>query len=332
MITMPAPQVSVIVPCYNEEKTIRTLLDGLVSQTFPKELMEVVIADGMSSDRTRVYVSAFQKEHPALSVQVVDNPRRTIPAALNRAIAAANGDVIIRMDAHSQPEEDYVARCVSALEGGRGENVGGVWQIRPGAQTWIAKAIARAAAHPLGVGDAQYRHTTRAQEVDTVPFGAFRRSLVDEIGPFDETLLTNEDYEFNVRIRRAGGKIWLDPAIRTAYFARATLRELARQYLRYGFWKGRMLKRYPSTLRPRQLLPPLFVLGLTAGALLALAWPPAAWLYVPAVLAYVLLLLGAGVQSAWKAREPGHLIGVPAAIAVMHVCWGSALLWSLVRR
>jgi succinoglycan biosynthesis protein ExoA len=227
------PKVSVIVPCYNEQATIRLLLDALRKQTFPCANMEVVIADGLSTDGTREAIAAFQADFPDLSVRVIDNTLRTIPSGVNRAIEASRGGIILRLDAHSKPFPDYVENCVKALEEGQGDNVGGVWEIQPGADTWIAKSIAVAAAHPLGVGDALYRHARYAAEVDTVPFGSFKRELISRIGFFDESLLTNEDYEFNARIRKAGGRIWLDPSIRSVYFARSTLQELARQYWRY---------------------------------------------------------------------------------------------------
>src|SRR5258707_6335987 len=121
---------------------------------------------------------------------------------------------MVRLDAHSKPYPDYIANCVNALEANRGENVGGVWEIRPGADTWIAKSIAVAAAHPLGVGDALYRHTKQAAEMDTVPFGSFRPALIEQMGFFDESLLPNQDYEFNVRVRKSAWKSWLDASIR----------------------------------------------------------------------------------------------------------------------
>ncbi len=215
---MSIPKISIIVPCYNEQDTIYLLLESLLEQTYPQQEMEVVIVDGMSTDRTREQIAAFQGAHPQLNIQIVDNPKRTIPAALNRAIEAAQGEMIVRLDAHSMPRPDYVARSVEALEAGLGENVGGVWEIRPGGQGRLARAIAVAAAHPLGAGDARYRVGGQASAVDTVPFGAFRRELVDRIGYFDETLPINEDYEFNVRARQAGAIIWLDPAIRSVNF------------------------------------------------------------------------------------------------------------------
>ncbi len=324
------PHVSVIVPCYNEERTITLLLDAVHAQTHPRDDMEVVIADGFSTDGTRRQIQRFQDAHQDLSVRVVDNPAQTIPAGLNRAIQVSNGEFIIRLDAHSVPEADYVATCVADLEAGRGENVGGVWQIRPGGPGWVAHAIALAAGHPFGVGDARYRYTGKAQEVDTVPFGAFKRKVLLRLGGFNERLLTNEDYELNVRIRRSGGKIWLNPAIRCQYFARPDLASLARQYARYGYWKARMLLRYPTTVRLRQVLPPLFVLSLLVAAALAFWLPAARWVLAGEVVLYGLAALAAAIPLAAAHQDVRLLIGVPVAMGTMHASWGGAFLWSLL--
>jgi hypothetical protein len=273
-------------------------------------------------------IARFEREHPALRVQVIDNDSRTIPAGLNRAIAASQGEIILRLDGHSRPAADYVEKSVLALQAGLGANVGGVWKILPGAQTWVARAIAAAASHPLGVGDALYRHGKQAAVVDTVPFGAWKRSLTEEIGGFDESLLSNEDYEFNARIRQSGRKIWFDPAIESEYFARANLKELARQYWRYGFWKWKMLRRYPATLRWRQALPPLFVLSLAGWAGLGLVAPLFWGALGGQVLVYLGLLSLAALKTARQRQDAWLVLGLPLAIAVMHLAWGSGFLWS----
>lgn len=324
------PLVSIIVPCYNEQATIRLLLEAVRRQTIPASDMEVVIADGLSTDRTRDEVASFQHAYPDLVVRVVDNPKRHIPAALNYALAAAQGQYIIRLDAHSVPAPDYVERCLESLAANRAENVGGVWEIRPQGSGLVKRAIAVAAALPLGVGDARYRYTTEAGYVDTVPFGSFRREIFDRLGVFDERLLSNEDYEFNARIRQAGGRVWLDPRIRSTYFARADLAALARQYWRYGYWKLRMLQRYPATLRWRQGLPPLFVLSLLGLVILSLVWPAARLLLAAELALYMLVLLAGALITAFRRRDPALVIGVPPAIAVMHLSWGAGFLWSLV--
>jgi succinoglycan biosynthesis protein ExoA len=324
------PLVSVIVPCYNEQATIRLLLDAICRQTYPNHDLEVVIADGMSTDRTRVEVESFQKEHSELAVRWVENPQRVIPAGLNCALAASSGQYIVRLDAHSVPAADYIERCVEDLKAGRGENVGGVWEIRPYGDGLIERAIAIAASHPLGVGDARYRYTAQAGYVDTVPFGAFRSEVFEKYGRFDERLLTNEDYEFNARLRQNGGRIWLNPRIRSTYFARPNLGALARQYWRYGYWKLRMLRRYPKTLRWRQALPPLFVTGLVVMILLAVFWSYARLALAGGVVVYGLIIIAGSLPAAVRRRDLRLVAAIPLAITTMHLSWGSGFLWSLL--
>ncbi len=324
-------QVSVIIPCYNEQKTIQLLLDALYAQTYPRQEMEIIISDGMSDDGTRDAISNWQIKNPDLPVRVIDNLKRGIPSGINRAIEAAQGEYIVRLDAHSMPNTDYIERSVTALQDERGSNVGGIWRIQPGGAGWAAHSIAVAAAHPIGVGGAQYRIGGQPQEVDTVPFGAFKRSLVEQIGLYDETLLSNEDYEYNARIRKAGGVVWFDPKIQSTYFARPTYKQLARQYWRYGYWKVQMLRRYPDTIRWRQGLPPLLVLSLFTVGILSFWIEWMRWLWVFVVLLYSVALILVGLQVAYENRKFQMVIGVPLAIAIMHFTWGTAFLWSLLK-
>lgn len=325
------PRVSIIVPCYNEQDTIRLLLDAIYQQSFPQAEMEVIIADGMSTDQTRSEIQRFQQASPDLAIILVDNPKRIIPAGLNRALEAAQGEFVIRLDAHSMPSSEYVARCVAGLEAGKGENVGGVWEIRPGGPGWMAKAIALAASHPLGVGDARYRYSTQAGRVETVPFGAFRREIFSKIGFFNENLLTNEDYELNTRLSQSGGRIWFDPTIRSVYFARPGLRQLASQYWRYGYWKWRMLRNYLSTLRWRQALPPIFLLSLVGLGLSALWWSPARILLALEIIFYIGILVAFSMPAANKHKDARLLIGLPAAIMTMHICWSAGFWVSMLQ-
>jgi glycosyltransferase involved in cell wall biosynthesis len=322
--------VSVIIPCYNEQKRIRSLLAAIYAQTYPRDCIEVVIADGLSTDNTRAIIDGFALTYPDLQICVIDNPKRSIPSGLNQAIQASHGEIIVRIDAHSQPYPDYIERCVDALTSSLGENVGGVWEILPGDQTWIAQSIARAAALPIAVGDALYRHATKPAYVETVPFGAFKREVLALIGFYNETLLTNEDYEFNTRILESGGRIWLDPKIRSQYFARSTLSELAKQYWRYGYWKWKMLRRYPKTLRWRQALPPLFVISLILAIVAAVIYHPLWVIPVGELILYSLVLLAAGFQACLREKKLNLLFGIPAAITTMHISWGLGLIWSMI--
>jgi succinoglycan biosynthesis protein ExoA len=322
--------VSVIIPCYNEEARISNLLAAIHAQTYAREQIEVIIADGCSSDQTRARIDAFSKSYPDLQIRVVENPRRNIPASLNLAIRASLGDIIVRIDAHSEPYPDYIERCVAALTSDLAENVGGIWEIQAGAQTWMAQSIARAASLPIAVGDAMYRYASKPAYVETVPFGAFKRELLALIGFYDETLLTNEDYEFNNRILKSGGRVWLDPEIRSKYYARASLAELARQYWRYGYWKWKMLRRYPKTLRWRQALPPIFILSLILTTSLAILLRSLWVIPVAEIAIYLLILLAASVKISHREGKSFFLIGIPLSIATMHFSWGMGLLWSII--
>ena len=222
----------------------------------------------------------------------------------------------------------YIEYCIDALQAGKAENVGGVWRVKPGADTWVARSIAQAGSHPLGVGDARYRFATKADYVETVPFGAYKKQLIERIGGYDETLHANEDYEFNTRILKSGGKIWMDPAIQVDYFSRSTFSALTRQYWNYGFWKAVMLKHYPSTVRLRQAMPPLFVLGLIGLLLLSFVHPAFLWIFGISLLIYTAILMLTSIGIAYQKHYLAFIIGVPIAVCIMHICWGSGFLWS----
>jgi succinoglycan biosynthesis protein ExoA len=324
------PKVSVIVPCYNEEATIGSLLEAIADQAFPLNHIEVIIADGLSTDRTREVVEEFCASHPQLTIHLVENPKRIIPAAINTALDHATGEVIVRLDAHSIPHREYITRCLEVLEKTGAANVGGAWEIIPSRQSWIARAIAVAASHPMGAGDARYRYGGSPGEVTTVPFGAFRRDWIERVGRFNESLLTNEDYEYNHRIREAGGMIWFDPAIRSIYYARGDFGSLAGQYLRYGYWKAVMLLLYPSSIRWRQALPPLFVLIFISLILSAICFAPARILLALYAGAYFLSTFIAGMIEAIRRKDAGLIIGFPCALWIMHFTWGGAFLWSIL--
>lgn len=326
--------VTIIVPCYNEEDTIGFLLNAISEQTFPRDEMEVIIADGFSTDRTRAVIQSFRSKQLGLKILIVDNPRRSIPAGLNSAVSHASGHIIIRLDAHSIPRPDYVTLCVENLKATKAANVGGAWEIRSPRDHWISRSIAVAAGHPLGAGNARYRYRGARGEAHTVPFGAFSKEWMDRVGPYNETLLSNEDYEYNYRIRKAGGKIWYDPAIQSIYFSRSTFRALAKQYARYGFWKAMMLVNHPQSIRWRQVLPALFTFTLILLALLSI-FPPIGLLGLsrPALGIY-LGIYGAitiffGFIEAGRKRNAWLVIGFPVALWLMHIAWGLGFLGAL---
>ena len=329
------PPVSVVIPCYNEEKFIGKALANLTDQ-YPSGGYEIIVVDGMSSDGTREVISEFQQSHPDLMIRVLDNPARNIPHALNLGIAAARGEIIARMDAHAVPSAGYVRRCVAVLEEGNVGIVGMPCRVRPAEDTVTARAIALGVSHPFGIGDAKYRLTTAGEtqeDVDTVAFACFRKTLWLMLGGFDEKLLTNEDYDFNYRARARGSRVVLDRLAHCDYFARPTLGKLASQYSRYGVWKARMIRARPRSVKVRQLVAPMFVLSILALAATGL-WNSAAWwLLALEVLIYFSAAAVFAYQAARKSQEKlSVMLMLPLVFLTIHLSWGTSFLWGLAIR
>lgn len=329
------PRVSIVMPCRNEAAYIGPCLDSILATDYPLDLVEVLVADGRSDDGTREIVERWAARHSC--IQLLDNPARITPTALNTAIRAATGDVIIRMDAHGVYPRDYVSRLVTALEETGADNVGGVVVTLPADDTPAARAIALAFAHPLGVGNAYFRIGVAGPRwVDTVPFGCFRRELFDRIGMFDEELVRNQDDEFNLRLIGRGGRILLLPDVVSLYYGRRSLGAVARMFYQYGYFKP-LVARKAERIMTRQLVPPLFVLSLVATAVLGIWMPVARAAFAAIAGPYVALVL---TGAALAARKHGFRCAavLAAVFSVMHVCYGIGYLrgildhWSPFRR
>ena len=263
------PFVSVVIPTRDEQGTIAACLEAVLRQEYPAGRMEVLVVDGRSRDRTRALVAELAAADKAGRVRLLDNPRLVTPAALNIGIRAARGAVIARVDGHTVIAPDYLRRCVEALTETGADNVGGL--MRPRGHGYVGGCVALATTSRFGVGDARFHYDERGGAVDTVYLGCFRRAIFERVGLFDESLVRNQDDELNDRIVAAGGRIWLDPRIRSTYHNRGSLRALWRQYYQYGYWKVRVLRRHPHARRPRHLAPAALVAGLAGTAALEAA-------------------------------------------------------------
>jgi len=252
------PYVSVIMPVFNEAPYLRRVLDSLLEQDYPGERFEVIVADGGSTDGTRGILDEIQMAHPNL--KVIDNPRRIVPCALNLALAQAVGDVILRMDGHTEVAADYVRQCVAALLRTGADNVGGI--VAAHGDGLFGQAVAVVMSSRFGVGGARHHYSDREEEVDTVFPGVWKKDLFDRIGLFDEEMACNEDDEFNYRLREQGGRIMVSPKIHLSYAVRTSPLSLWRQYYRYGCWKIRVLQKHPRQMQARQFVPAVFVSGL----------------------------------------------------------------------
>lgn len=322
---LPAPLVSAVIPVLNEGPYLRQCLEAVLQQDYPAECIEVIVADGGSVDGSREIVRDFALRDER--VRLVENPRRRASAGLNAAIAAARGEYIVRVDGHTIIAPDYVSRCVALLtENPQVGSAGG--SISPVGETALGQAIALALHSPFSMGGAPFRHARRAGPVDTVYLGSFRRQDLLEIGLYNASLGANEDYELHYRLRRAGRLVWFDPRIRSHTFTRRTLTQLARQYLRYGYWKGQVMVLHPASTSQRHILALMGTLCFVLAALAAFLGRPA-WLLCLLAL-YALLNLGFSVRLGWPWKSRAAVL-LPLVFVTMHVCWGAGLLAGLAR-
>jgi glycosyltransferase involved in cell wall biosynthesis len=327
-ISADPPFVSIVLPCRNEAACIAECLDSIQASTYPRDRIEVLIADGASDDGTRDIVARYAAADSR--IRLLDNPRRTAPAGLNVAIREARGEVIVRMDGHAVYPRDYLSRLVAAQEETGAENVGTVIATVPADDSAWSRAIALGLSHPLGVGNSQFRiGATERKWVDHVPFGCWRRSLLDKLGPFDEDLTRAQDVEMNARILAMGGRILLLPDVSARYYARRTLRQVGRMLYQYGYFKPLVARKIGRVLTLRQLAPPAFVLLLVASLLWSLT-PGGSGLPALALLgAYAALLLWGALGAALRHGSGGG-VALFIVLPVMHIGYGIGYLRGLV--
>lgn len=314
------PLVTIIMPVRNEAAFIAQTLASVLAQNYPPQLMEIVIADGRSTDNTRKIIRSHQQQHA--HIHLIDNPGKIAPTGLNAAIRRAQGDVIVRVDGHAILDPDYVRSCVEQLQQTGADCVGGAWESR--GRSYVGEAIALAMSTRFGIGNSGFRvmSTTAAPRLaDTVPFGAYRRDVFERIGLFNEKMVRHQDYELCYRLRRAGGRILLLPGVRAVYYVRATLAGLWRQYWQYGVWKGRFLRAHPASLKLRHMVPPLFVLAVVISSLLSLMVPWGGWLPGAVLGAYALFLIAALFSFVIRGKSK-YLPLLPVIIACLHLSWG----------
>lgn len=299
------PAVSVIVPVRNAARHLGTAVVSILEQGYPGPL-DVCLAVGPSSDDTEMVARRLAESDDR--VGIVPNPSGRTPCALNAAIAATHGDVVVRVDAHSALSVGYIERAVEIMIATGAVNVGGIQM--PVGDTRFQRVVGDVMSSRLGSGGARFHTGGDAGAVDTVYLGVFDRQAGDAVGWFDERLTRNQDYELNIRLRRAGGTVWFDPSLRVSYQPRSTWRGVATQYFEYGFWKSYVVRLHPRSLKVRQALPAALPLVLALSPLAPrpvrlLRWTP---------LAYLLALIAG-------APRRSRLLGA-GILAAQQVSWG----------
>ncbi|MBV9147162.1 MAG: glycosyltransferase family 2 protein [Acidobacteria bacterium] len=319
--------VSVIIPMRNEEKYIARCLRSVLDNDFPREQLEILVADGRSTDRSREIVENFAKRHSR--IYLIDNPKQIVPSGLNLAIRQARGKFIIRMDAHSEYPPDYISACVRELRTGKADVVGGALITRPGADTLTARAIALLSQHPFGVGNSGFRLGWKDRYVDTVPFGAFQRQIFDRVGLFREELVRHQDFEMNARIRQAQGRIFLSQNIFLTYYNLPTLQTLLRRTFLDGMWVARAWICYPVTFCLRHCAPLALLCALLLPLAIAVFAPGMALLSAAVLAMYLAIALASSAQLARK-HGKWFLPILPLMFLSFHFVYGVGIVAGLL--
>jgi len=302
--------VSVILPIRNEEKYIARCLDSIVGQDYSKDNLEILVVDGMSDDKTRSIIEGYAMAHPF--IRMLDNPRKITPCALNIGIKNARGNIIIRMDGHATYSVDYIQKCVEFLNKTGSDSVGG--PMRAVGTDYISNAIALVYNSPFGLGGGKFHDEKWEGEVDTTYLGCWPRRVFDKVGLFDERLVRNQDIEFNSRIRKSSGKIFLTPEIKSYYYCRPDLVSLWDQNFKNGIWGIKTLKITPGSLSLRHFVPVLFVLGLIMGWVVTPIWFAIIRSYM---LCNAYFSLRIGMKSEFK-----YIFIIPVVFLILHLSYG----------
>jgi len=314
------PFVSVIVPCRNAVATLDRCLESALASEYPADRMEVLVADGRSDDGSRALIEQYAVRDPR--VHLIDNAARTTPVALNLAIRAAGGDLILRLDAHSAIAPDYIGLAVEHLESYGADAVGGAMRTLPQNPGRFAEPIRIVLTHRFGVGNSHFRTgTSEPRWVDTVFGACWRREVFERVGLFEEKLERSQDIEFSLRLGRAGGKILLVPGMEIRYYARAGLAAFWKHNWTNGVWAVLPFAYARGVpVRWRHLVPLAFVVALiSSGASLLVVLP------------YTAVNLAASFETAWRERSPRLAVLLPIAFASLHLAYGAGSLWGAFR-
>lgn len=325
------PLVSIIIPCRNEKKYIGGCLDSIIANDYSKENLEMLVIDGMSEDGTRAVIESYFRQYPW--IRLIENPKKITPVALNIGITQARGEIILWMSAHNLYEKDYISRSVESLLRYGADNVGGIMKTLPRIGNFTAQTIVTSLSHRFGVGNSYFRvQTDEPKWVDTVFGGCYRKGVFDRVGLFNENLVRGQDMEFNLRLKKAGGKTLLVPNIVSYYYARSDLKSFWKHNWANGVWA--ILPFLYSPIMPvswRHLVPLTFVTGLLGSALLGFAWTPFFFLFLIILGSYGLANLGASLQIALEKRNIRYFIAMPFVFASLHFPYGLGSLWGLLK-
>ncbi len=326
------PLVSIIIPCRNEEKFINKCLESIMANDYPKDRLEILVVDGMSEDRTRKIMERYTQQYSF--IRLLDNPKKITPCAFNMGIKHANGEFIMIMSAHAACKRDYILKCIKNSQKYNADNVGGMWRIVPRDNNLVGKAITLVLSHPFGVGNAYYRidYSKEPRWVDTAAYGCYRRDVFKKIGFFNEKLIHSQDMDFNLRLKRAGGKTLLVPDAIVYYYARSDFKSFCKHNFRNGVWAiypMKYVKHMPVSYR--HLIPLVFVSSLVGSAIFSSFSVVFLWLFLFIVGSYSLANFYFSCKTAFREKNFRYLFIIPIMFASFHIGYGLGSIWGAIK-
>ena len=313
--------LSVICPIYNEAKYIDVCVQSILLQDYPKQQLEVLFVDGMSKDGTRDIVNNYSKQYPF--IRLLNNEKRIVPVAMNIGIKASIGDIVMRLDAHAQYPPNYFSVLVKELVRLRADNVGVACKTDVLNKTSKTLAIREVLSNRFGVGNSTFRlGVDKVIEVDTVPFGCWKKDVFNKYGFYDERLIRNQDIELNKRIVRGGGHIFIVPDTYCTYLARETFDGLAKNNLTVYY-----TKQFKS-LSVRHFIPLLFLLSLIVPSILACFYFPIGIISLISLLLYIFLISIISLSLALKKKL--CFLYLMKAFVILHMSYGWGSLVGII--
>ncbi len=317
-------KVSVIIPCRNEEKHIKSCIEAVLLNDYGAENIEILVVDGMSDDNSRKIINEVIAKNP--SIKLIDNAGKLTPLAFNLGIKNSTGDYIVIVGSRLIIEKNYISHCIEILNSNlQIACVGG--KINNVYENPTSKVIATAMASSFGVGVGNFRHLKEDGFTDTVPTPVYRKTIFDEVGLFDEELVRNQDDEFNYRLTKKGYKIFFTVKTSMKYFVRASYKNLYKQYFQYGYWKVYVNRKHKAITTFRQIIPALFVLFVMGGLLL-----PFVHKYIAITYLFVLTLYFtvANISAFIKAEEKVDTPKIVFSYLILHWSYGCGYLKGLI--
>jgi len=324
-----APSVSVVIPCHNEEKFIAKCLDSVLQQDYPKEKMEILVINGDSKDKSKEIIETYSKRYPF--IKLLENPKRFTPFAFNIGIKNAKNEIIVIMGAHAGYKKDYISKCIETLIKYEADNVGGVLKTISANNKIVTKSITECLSNFFGVGNSHFRkNLNKITKVDTVFGGCYQKEIFKKIGLFNESLVRSQDMELNIRLKKANGKILLNPEIITYYYPKSKLKDFFLHNIKDGIWAIYPFKFVKIPLKLRHYIPLIFITSLLITGFLGIFHPLLFFVFLFIISFYLIVSLYFSARIAYNNKDIKYLFLMPITFACRHFGYGFGSFWGIL--